>query len=212
MQIHTIEQYLSAGVSLSKASKAMLMLHGRGASADSILQLSTHLNRNKEIHFVAPQATQYSWYPHSFLAPTTDNEPFLTSAIATAHHWLVQLSEAIGSENVFILGFSQGACLALETSARFAQRYAGVFGLSGGLIGKQIVEENYQGNYSQTPIYLGCSDADFHIPKERVIESSKILNSRGGDVRMELYPNMPHTITQYQVNIINEIIEKSFEA
>ena len=163
------------GTSLSQARLAMVMLHGRGATATDILSLETELPSGG-IAFLAPQAKGDSWYPYSFLAPLTENEPALSNSLAVIGDLLTYLSQqGIPSARVILLGFSQGACLSLEYAARNARRYAGIVGLSGGLIGPAGTPREYAGSLEGTPVFLGCSTTDLHIPKERVDETHLIL-------------------------------------
>lgn len=191
---HQGQPLLVAGEPIEQAQAAMIMMHGRGASAQDILTLSAEF-RQPGFVYLAPQAAGYSWYPNSFLAPIESNEPALSSALAVIAGLLAQLAEqAIPPERTIILGFSQGACLSLEFVARNARRYGGLVGLSGGLIGPDGTPRDYPGSLDGTPVFLGCSDVDPHIPKARVIESADIMRRLGGDVTMQLYPGMGHTV------------------
>jgi predicted esterase len=180
----------------------MIMVHGRGASAEDILSLTTELKQPGFAYF-APQAAGYTWYPYSFLAPLASNEPGLSSGLAVIASLLERLAEAgIGAERTMLLGFSQGACLALEYAARNARRYGGVAGLSGGLIGPDGTPRDYAGSLAGTPVFLGCSDVDPHIPKERVEESAEVLRRLGGDVTARLYPQMEHTVNLNELRFV----------
>lgn len=191
---HQGQPLLVAGEPIEQARAAMIMMHGRGASAQDILSLSAEF-RQPGFVYLAPQAAGYSWYPNSFLAPIESNEPALSSALAVIAGLLAQLAEhAIPPERTIILGFSQGACLSLEFVARHARRYGGLVGLSGGVIGPDGTPRDYPGSLDGTPVFLGCSDVDPHIPKARVIESADIMRRLGGDVTMQLYPGMGHTV------------------
>lgn len=191
---HQGQPLLVAGEPIEQAQAAMIMMHGRGASAQDILTLSAEF-RQPGFVYLAPQAAGYSWYPNSFLAPIESNEPALSSALAVIAALLAQLAEqAIPPERTIILGFSQGACLSLEFVARNARRYGGLVGLSGGVIGPDGTPRDYPGSLDGTPVFLGCSDVDPHIPKARVIESADIMRRLGGDVTMQLYPGMGHTV------------------
>lgn len=191
---HQGQPLLVAGEPIEQAQAAMIMMHGRGASAQDILSLSAEF-RQPGFVYLAPQAAGYSWYPNSFLAPIESNEPALSSALAVIAGLLAQLAEhAIPPERTIILGFSQGACLSLEFVARHARRYGGLVGLSGGVIGPDGTPRDYPGSLDDTPVFLGCSDVDPHIPKARVIESADIMRRLGGDVTLQLYPGMGHTV------------------
>src|SRR6266700_4774988 len=191
---HQGQPVLTAGEPLERAKAAMIMLHGRGASAEDILELAAQVNQ-PGFSYLAPQAAGHSWYPNSFLAPIASNEPGLSSGLAVISSLLAQVAEAgIGPECTILSGFSQGACLTLEFVARNAQRYGGVIGLSGGLIGPDGTPRDYPGSLEGTPIFLGCSDRDFHIHKERVELSAEVLQKMGGNVTMRLFHNMGHTV------------------
>jgi len=147
--------------------------------------------------YIAPQATRNTWYPNSFLAPIPSNEPGLSSGLAVIATILAQLAEAgIPAERTMLLGFSQGACLALEFAARNARCYGGLVGLSGALIGPDDTPRNYGGSLEGTPVFLGCSDNDFHIPRERVVQSAEVFKRLGGNVTARLYPGLGHTVNR----------------
>jgi len=174
----------------------MIMLHGRGATARDILTLTTDLHW-PGFAYLAPHAAGNTWYPNSFLASIASNEPDLSSGLAVITSLLVQLARVgIPAERTIILGFSQGACLSLEYTARNARRYGGVVGLSGSLIGPDGTPRDYPGELSGTPVFLGCSDMDPHIPKERVEQAAEALRLLGGNVTTRLYPHMDHTVNQ----------------
>ncbi len=205
--IHNPNNFLTAGKPLNEATKVMVMVHGRGGSAADILSLSTHI-QNREFAFVAPEASGSSWYPYSFLKPLTDNEPHLSSAlqVLTSLRARLQSDYNVKPSQLYWFGFSQGACLTLEFVARNAMEYGGVFGLSGGLIGPAETARDYEGELGNTPIFLGCSDTDSHIPKERVLESEQVFRRMGAAVTTKLYPNFPHTINEDELKIVNLLI------
>ncbi|HEX6483338.1 MAG TPA: phospholipase [Ktedonobacteraceae bacterium] len=208
---HQGQPLLVAGESLEKAQAAMIMVHGRGASAEDILGLSADLKQPGFV-YLAPQAAGYSWYPNSFLAPIASNEPGLSSGLAVIASILEQLAGAgIPAERTIVLGFSQGACLSLEFVARNARHYGGVAGLSGGLIGPDDTPRNYAGSLAGTPVFLGCSDVDFHIPKERVLQSAEVLQRVGGDVTTRLYPQMGHTVNRDELRFVQGMMQKLVE-
>jgi phospholipase/carboxylesterase/glyoxalase family protein len=193
---------LSMGEPLGQARAAMVMIHGRGATAEDILELAVELNR-PGFAYLAPQAANNSWYPQSFLAPISSNEPWLSSALARLSTVLQRVEEGgIPRERTILLGFSQGACLVLEFAARHARRYGGIAALSGGLIGPDGTPRDYPGSFAGTPVFLGCSDRDPHVPKERVQQSAEVLRRLGADVTMRLYPNMGHTVNQDEIEFV----------
>jgi phospholipase/carboxylesterase len=193
---------LFMGEPLGQARAAMVMVHGRGATAEDILELAVELNRTG-FAYLAPQAANNSWYPQSFLAPIASNEPWLSSSLARLSTVLQRVEEGgIPRERTILLGFSQGACLALEFAARHAQRYGGIAVLSGGLIGPDGTPRDYPGSFAGTPVFLGCSDRDLHIPKERVQQSAEVLRRLGADVTIRLYPNMGHTVNQDEIDFV----------
>jgi len=194
------------GVPLSEARAAVLMLHGRGDSAEGILSL-TDVLKAEGVAYAAPEAEGNSWYPHSFLMPLGHNEPYLSSALQAVQDALGELEAAgLARENIVLLGFSQGACLALESAARDATHYGGVVALSGGLIGPDDAPRDYPGSLAGTPVFLGCSDVDAHIPEARVRESAEVMGRLGGVVDMRIYRNMGHTVNQDEVVAARAII------
>lgn len=203
---HLNQPVLATGRPLSEAPAAVVMVHGRGASAESILELAAEFER-PELSYVAPQAEGYTWYPYSFLAPFEKNEPGLSSALELLEKILAKLeSEGIPPERTVLLGFSQGACLSTEFAARHPRRYAAVVALSGGLIGPPGTPRDYPGSLDGTPIFLGCSDVDPHIPKERVDESEEVLRRMGAQVTKRIYPGMPHTVNEDEVEWVRELL------
>lgn len=202
----------TAGAPLTSAKAAMIMLHGRGSSADEILSLASELNQ-PQIAYLAPQAAGHTWYPYRFIEPVERNEPALSSALAKVAVTVNQAAAAgIQHDKIYLLGFSQGACLALEYAARNAQRYGGVFGLSGGLIGDKLDPARYPTSLQNTPVFLGCSDVDFHIPLSRVQESSAMLRQIGGDVTERIYPNMGHTVNKDEILFIQFILAQASQS
>lgn len=208
---HQGQPVRTAGAPLDVANAAMIMIHGRGATAESILMLSEEFER-LDFVYLAPQAAGFTWYPNRFLAPLASNEPWLSSALAAIAEIFLQLSKAgIPAERTMLLGFSQGACLALEFAARNAKRYAGVVGLSGGLIGPADASRDYAGSLAGTPVFLGCSEADFHIPQERVQHTAAVLQKLGGHVTMRLYPNMDHTVNQDEIEFVKSMMQAAIK-
>lgn len=200
------ENILKAGRDISTATKALIMIHGRGGSAEDILSLSTHLNVT-DYALVAPQATNHTWYPQSFLAPPAENEPWLSSSLKILEKLTTDIHQnGIAHENIYFLGFSQGACLMLEFLARNAFRYGGAVAFTGGLIGDRIYPENYQGDFNKMPILIGSSNPDFHVPVQRVKDTSALLEKMGAAVTEKIYNNMGHTISQEELNLANQLI------
>jgi predicted esterase len=203
---HQGQPLLVAGQALERAQAALVLIHGRGATAESILGLSAELPY-PEFAYLAPQAADNTWYPNRFMAPIASNEPYLSSALAVVDEALGRLTGAgIPPERTVLLGFSQGACLALEFAARNARRYAGVVGLSGGLIGPDGTPRAYAGSLAGTPVFLGCGDPDDHIPKECMLHSAQVLHGLGGEVTLRLYPHMGHTINQDELDWVRTLM------
>ena len=197
-----------AGAPLHRAQAAVLMVHGRGADASDMVSLADILAQ-PDLAYLAPQAAGRSWYPNSFLAPIARNEPFLSSALEVLDRLLCRLgTEGLQPERVALLGFSQGACLAIEYAARHARRYGAVIGLSGGLIGPEGTPRDYAGQLAGTPVFLGCSDADPHIPLARVHETARVLEALGGTVTERIYPGMGHGINEDEVKQVRGLLAR----
>jgi phospholipase/carboxylesterase len=206
MNPHLGQPLVLAGEPPGSARAAMVMLHGRGATAQDILTLTADLHWPGFI-YLAPHAAGNAWYPNSFLAPIASNEPDLSSGLTVITSLLDQLAQVgIPAERIIILGFSQGACLSLEYAARNARRYGGVVGLSGGLIGPEGTPRDYPGSLAGTPVFLGCSDMDPHIPKERVEQAAEVLRLLGGNVTTRLYPHMDHTVNQDELRFVQSMM------
>lgn len=205
---HSGRPIVAAGRPLEEAEVAMIMVHGRGGSADDILGLAEHFDR-PDVAYLAPRAAGNTWYPYSFLAPLEENEPYLSSALRLLGS-AVQLVEEAGipSERLLLLGFSQGACLTLEFIARNPRRYGGVAGLTGGLIGPDGTPRDYPGSLDGTPIFLGTSDPDHHVPLARVEETASILGGMGAKVEMKVYPGMPHTVNADEVEYVRGMLDE----
>jgi predicted esterase len=185
---------------------AMILLHGRGDSAQGILSLADHLLRPGWT-FIAPQAAGNAWYPNRFIAPIQSNEPWLGSALQVVTDTLKAVHETgVPNDRVILLGFSQGACLALEAAARLGGRFGGVAGLSGGLIGDTLDPTRYK-RLELTRVFLGCSDTDFHIPLERVSETAVILENLGARVDTRIYPNFGHTVNEDELDAVREMMK-----
>jgi len=200
-------EIIRAGAPIGAARTAMILVHGRGATAEGMLALADALAM-PDVAYFAPQARSGSWYPRSFMAPISENEPHLGNALKTLSDLVDGLErQGVPSERVVLAGFSQGACLALEFAARNARRYGGVVGLSGGLIGPEDTPRNYTGALAGTPVFLGCSDVDFHIPLARVHESAEVLSRLGGNVTKKIYPGMAHTIVEDEIEHVRKILQ-----
>jgi phospholipase/carboxylesterase len=196
----------ASGAPLGRAKAAVIMLHGRGASAESMLSFAD-VFAQPDVAYLAPQAPGSTWYPYSFLAPFEQNEPALSHALETVASTASHIaSQGLAPQRLVLLGFSQGGCLALEYAARNAQRYGGVVGLSAGLIGPPGTPRTYPGSLSGTPVFLGCSDVDVHIPVARVHESAEVLRRMGGEVTERIYPGMGHTINDDEVKHVRGIL------
>src|SRR5579863_8821287 len=203
---HQHQPIIYAGEPLEGASAAMIMIHGRGASAEDILGLTAEF-KQPGFAYLAPQAADHSWYPNSFLTSIAGNEPGLSSGLTLIASLLDQLAHHnLPPERTIILGFSQGACLSLEFVARNARRYGGVAGLSGGLIGPDETPRNYAGSLAGTPVFLGCSDVDPHIPRERVLLTAEVLQQMGGIVTTRLYPRLGHTVNRDELASVQKMM------
>ncbi len=204
---HAGQPVRMVGEPLATARAAMVMAHGRGATAESILSLAPEFNQTG-FAYAAPQAAGSSWWPNRFIEPIASNEPWFSSALAAFGDVLVQVDRAgIPSERTIILGFSQGACLVTEFAARNAKRYGGVVGLSGGLFGPDGTPRDYAGSLDGTPVFLGCDPADFHIPKSRVDETAQVLQRMGAVVTERLYPGMGHTVNQDEIEFVRGMMK-----
>ncbi|MEO6327391.1 MAG: dienelactone hydrolase family protein [Ginsengibacter sp.] len=203
--MHT-KNILTAGKQLSSTGKVLIMLHGRGADAQDILSLSSNLDV-KDFTLMAPQATNNSWYPYSFMVPPAQNEPWLSSALSILKSMVNDIvNEGVAEKNIYMLGFSQGACLTLEFVARNASQFGGVVAFTGGLIGDKIYTENYKGDFKGTPFFIGTSDPDPHVPVERVNVTTAVLKKMNASVTEKIYQNMGHTINQDEIDTVNKII------
>lgn len=185
------------------------MIHGRGATAEDVIGLANELNVD-DFALIAPQATNYTWYPYSFLSAKQQNEPWLSSAIKLLGDLVLDLNHSgVKDEHIYFTGFSQGACLALEFVTRNAKRWGGVAAFTGGLIGDKIDTENYEGDFAGTPVFIGTSNPDPHVPVERVHATTKILTAMNANVTEKVYPNMGHTIVKDEILTANKLIFNS---
>jgi predicted esterase len=203
---HAGQSVLASGAALTDARLVAILLHGRGASAEDILGLASDL-RLTDVAYLAPQAAGNTWYPYSFLTPMEKNEPNLSSALGTVAALVEHLGErGFSPDRVALMGFSQGACLALEYAARHARRYACVAAFSGGLIGPPGTPRDYAGSFDGTSIFLGCSDIDPHIPLERVKESTEVCRRMGATVDERIYPGMGHTVNVAEMTAVRAML------
>lgn len=202
---HTL-QVKTAGLPLGEGKRVLIAIHGRGGSAEDILQLAAEL-ADDGYTLLAPQASQHTWYPYSFLAPPAQNEPGLSTAIAVVNELVDKVVAAgISHENIHFMGFSQGACLTLEYATRHARRYGSVIAFTGGLIGDKIYPENYSGNFEETPVYIGSSDIDPHVPLPRIYASENIIREMGGNIKVDIFPGMGHTVNREEVDKAKKLL------
>lgn len=208
---HQGEPTRTAGASLDAADTAVVLVHGRGATAASILELAGEFD-HEGVAYLAPQAARRTWYPNSFLAPVETNEPGRSSGLARIDELVTDATAAgLPTERVVLCGFSQGACLASEYVARTPRRYGGIAALSGGLIGESIDPDAYDGDLEGTPAFLGCSDVDPHIPVERVRETTAVLDELGATVDERLYEGMGHTVNDDELAAVSALIGRATE-
>lgn len=203
------KQVSRAGKPVKEAKKALIMIHGRGGSAEDILSLAGLL-AVQGFALLAPQATNHTWYPYSFMAPEEANEPWLSSALSLLKDIVADLvAQGISEERIYFMGFSQGACLTLEFVTRNATRYGGVVALTGGLIGEKIELQNYQGDFKGTPVFIGTSNPDMHVPVERVYATANVLRDKNAAVTEKVYNGMGHTINQDEIDQANRLVFQS---
>jgi len=198
---------ITAGKKLEETGKVLIMLHGRGSTAKNILSIAGNLHVD-HYTLVAPQATNDTWYPYSFLEQPLRNEPWLSSALSLLGDLVSDLDWKIGKKNIYLLGFSQGACLTLEFLARNADKYGGGIAFTGGLIGDKIYPENYRGDFQRTPVFIGSSDPDPHVPVERVHDTARILKEMNASVIERIYERIGHTIIQDEFDQANRILSE----
>lgn len=200
---------VTAGIPVEDAKSALIMIHGRGASAESIIPLSSYLDK-KDMAIFAPQANRHSWYPASFIEPVEENQPALDSALGLISSLVEDINKAgIPTDQIYFLGFSQGACLTLEYVTRNAVKYGGVIAFTGGLIGEDLQMENYKGDFEQTTVLITTGDPDAHVPLKRVKESAAIMQNKNARIHMVAYPAKQHTITNDEIDLANDIFFKT---
>jgi predicted esterase len=203
---HQGQPVVQEGEPLESARAAMILVHGRGASALDIMSDAADL-MFPGVAYLAPQAAGSTWYPNPFTAPPEANEPYLSSALEVLASLRSRVEETVPTERIVLLGFSQGGCLALEFATRNARRYGGVVGLSAGLIGPDSSPRDYPGDFQRTPVFLGCSDVDPYIKKERVSDSAEVFERMGAEVTVRLYPGMGHTWNVDEIDFIRTIVK-----
>jgi predicted esterase len=216
---HTLESLARRGARLSEAICAVILVHGRGDSAEGILDLADVVSPNRDqaaIAYLAPEATGNTWYPNSFLAPLQQNEPGISSGVETLQNLVDMIMDSgIPTEKILVGGFSQGACLASEFVARNPARYGGLAILSGGLIGNGELPDaappddktfDYPGNLLGTPVFMGCSDVDAHIPLSRFEQSAEVLAGMGAEVNKKVYQGMGHTINEDEIQELKRLL------
>jgi len=200
------------GSELARAGAVLLLVHGRGGTAAGMLEMARAYLARPDLALVSPQAAHSTWYPFPFLAPVEENEPHLSSGLELLDRIVEHVEHTgIAAERLMLLGFSQGACLALEYAARRGRRFGGVVALSGGLIGSEVRQEDYIGDLDGMPAFLGCSDVDPHIPLTRFEESVAVLRAMGADVSERIYPGMGHTVNEDEIECVREMLARLLE-
>jgi phospholipase/carboxylesterase len=205
MSIAHGQRIVQAGEALQSARAAMILLHGRGATAEDIMTIASEVQQPGWA-YLAPQAADNTWYPNPFTAPLESNEPYLSAALEMVTRLVERVEASVPAQRIVLLGFSQGACLTLEWSAQHARRYGAVVGLSGGLIGPDGTPRDYPGSSDGTPIFLGCSDIDPHIPMPRVVETGEVFKRMGAVVTVRFYPGMAHLVSVEELATIRELV------
>lgn len=208
-ELHQFSNVIFKGADPAQAKGAVIFVHGRGDASDGMQELARRVVKNDTFALAFPKATNATWYPSSFLQHWDVNQPWLDSALENLHKIVTHFNEkGIPNEKIYLLGFSQGACLSLEYASRNAQKYGGIMVLSGGLIGPYIEKSHYSGNFEGTEILLGCSDIDFHIPVERIHDSATMIEELGAKVDKRIYPGMGHLINEDELDAITVLINK----
>jgi predicted esterase len=203
---HAGQPALRRGAPLTEAKFAVIMVHGRNAGPTNILELVPAIDHPEAV-YLAPAAKGGAWYPTTFLAPIEQNEPGISSGISVIHALIDEITDAgIPSERIVLLGFSQGACLACTAAQRRPRRYGGVIVYSGGLIGPPGTVWSADGSMERTPVFLGCSNIDFHIPEKRVRESAEHFGRMGADVTMRIYEDMGHLVNDDEIAFTNALL------
>jgi phospholipase/carboxylesterase len=206
---HRDEPVRTLGAPLEQAAAAIILLHGRGASAEEILGLAGEMY-DERIAYLAPQAADHRWYPYSFMAPIAENEPWLSSALAkVAAVVKLAVGAGVSLEHIFVCGFSQGACLSTEFIARNPARYGGLVAFTGGLIGPPDADLHHEGDLAGMPALFSSGDPDPHVPWSRVLASAKEFSAMGAEVQTQRYAGRPHTVLPQEIKAARELIFKS---
>jgi phospholipase/carboxylesterase len=205
---HRDQPVRTLGAPLAQAAAAIVLLHGRGASAEDILGLAGEMY-DERVAYLAPQAADNRWYPYSFMAPIAENEPWLSSALAKVAA-VVKLAEdgGVPLERIFVCGFSQGACLSTEFIARNPARYGGLVAFTGGLIGPADADLHHAGHLAGMPALFSSGDPDPHVPWSRVLASAKEFTAMGAEVETQRYPGRPHTVLPQEIKAARQLIFK----
>lgn len=203
MSVHEDQEILTTGQDLEEAERALIMIHGRGATAESILRLSEDL---PQAAYLAPQAAKRTWYPRGFMEPREKNQPHLDSALEKVDSIVRKAEQFMPKEKIIILGFSQGACLTSEYAAKNPEKYGGLLVFSGGLIGEEV--NDFEGDLDKTPVFVGCSENDPHIPLERVEQTEEVFKQLNADVKKTIYEGNQHTINKDEIREAKKIIER----
>ena len=207
---HRDEALLRYGAPLDKSAGAVILLHGRGGSAEDILSLAREIHQ-PELAYLAPQAALHSWYPYSFLAPIEQNQPWLSSALRRVESVLELVTQSgITTTQIVIAGFSQGACLATEFVASHPKRYGGLLAFTGGLIGPPGADLKHEGSFDGMPAFLGSGDPDPHVPWHRVEESARVLGQMGAITTLRRYQGRSHTISNEELELGRRLIQQVF--
>lgn len=202
---HRDQPILVQGAPLAEAAGAVILTHGRGGSASDMQDLAREIDR-PQFAYLAPEAAGRTWYPYSMLERLERNQSHLSSAMRLLEKVLAKAAP-VPAERVVLLGFSQGACLALEFAARHARRYGGIAGLSGGLIGPEGTPREYAGTFDGTPLFLGCSDVDPHVPKRRVDATAAVFERLGAQVTKRIYLGMGHTVNPDEISFVRSMLD-----
>ncbi len=207
MHPHADQPLVTRGRPLGEGAAAMILVHGRGATPDNILELADALP-HPDFTYLAPAASGNTWYPYSFMADIPSNEPGISSALAVLDGLVERVMEAgVPARRIVLAGFSQGACLMSEFAVRRARRYGGILAFSGGLIGPPGTVWSQEGDFDGTPAFFGCSDVDAHVPRSRVDESARVLAGMGANVEKRIYPGMGHLINEDEIAFARSVVE-----